>query len=135
MNSPDLTAAMVKMILSLSVVLVILWAAHRWLRRLLPAGRLNAKGTLIKILGSHQLGMKKSIALVKVPGSVLVIGIGTEQINLLKSIDDPDLIAGLDQTGEGKGVISFRDHLQRLTRGLTNPFEKTSSMDDRGGMP
>lgn len=132
MNSPDMTVATIKMVLSLGLVLVILWAAHRWMRRAMPIARNQMNGRLIKVLGTHHLGMKKSVALVKVPGSVLVIGVGTEQVNLLKSIDDPDLIAGMDPVDKDNAGMSFRDQLQRFTRNLKGTSEQSSSGDDKG---
>lgn len=132
MNSPDMTVATIKMVLSLGLVLVILWAAHRWMRGAMPIARNQMNGRLIKVLGTHHLGMKKSIALVKVPGSVLVIGVGTEQVNLLKSIDDPDLIAGMDPVEKDNAGMSFRDQLQRFTRNLKGTSQQSSSGDDKG---
>ena len=132
MNSPDMTVATIKMVLSLGLVLVILWAAHRWMRGAMPIARHQMNGRLIKVLGTHHLGMKKSIALVKVPGSVLVIGVGTEQVNLLKSIDDPDLIAGMDPVEKDNAGMSFRDQLQRFTRNLKGTSQQSSSGDDKG---
>ncbi len=117
MSSPDLTLAFVKMVLSLAAILALLWAVHRWMRKSMPSGRLNAKGRLIKVLASNHLGVKKSIALVQVPGSVLVLGVGTEQISLLKSIDDPDLIAEMAPDAQApQPAASFADQLQRITR-------------------
>lgn len=119
MNSgPDLTMAAVKMVLSLGLVLTILWLIYRWTRRTLPAGAAGAKGQLIKVLGSRYLGVKKSITVVKVPGSVLVLGIGNDRINLLTRIDDPEILASIEedrsvQSGKREG---FRDQLQRMLR-------------------
>lgn len=133
MNSPDLTMAMIKMVLSLAVILGVLWAIHRWMRKSLPAARLNARGRLIKVLASNHLGMKKSIALVQVPGSVLVLGVGTEQINLLKSIDDPDIIAGMQVGGESGGAdSSFAGQLQRLTRNFRGGDKSGASLKGQG---
>lgn len=130
--APDLTTATLKMVLSLSVVLLLLWGLHRWLKRALPAGRAGGKGRLIKVLGSHYLGMKKSIAVVQVPGSVLVLGIGTEQVNLLTRIDDPDVIAGLQPTQQEKGAIGFREQLQRMTRNFRTLSGGAGPTNDQG---
>lgn len=119
MNSaPDLTMAAVKMVLSLGLVLAILWLVYRWTRRSLPAGASAVKGQLIKVLGSRYLGVKKSIALVQVPGSVLVLGIGSDRINLLTRIDDPEILASLasDRFGNEGKTEGFKEQLQRMLR-------------------
>jgi flagellar biosynthetic protein FliO len=132
MNSPDLTVAMVKMVLSLSLILAILWGVHRWMRRAMPTSRSQMNGRLIKVLGSHHLGMKKSIALVKVPGSVLVVGVGTEQVTLLKSIDDPELINDMDPVDKDIAGMSFRNQLQRFTRNFKGMGEQGPSNEEKG---
>ena len=117
-EAPDLTIAAIKMVLSLGLVLAVLYMAYRWTRRSMPAGVAGGKGRLIKVLGSQYLGVKKSIAVVQVPGSILVLGIGSEQVNLLTRIDDPELIASLSDSSEraGKGDGGFKDQLQRMLR-------------------
>ena len=130
--SPDLTVATVKMVLSLALVLAILWLVHRWMKRTVSAGRIGAQGRLIKVLGSHHLGMKKSIAVVRVPGSVLVLGIGTEQVNLLSSIDDPAILADLEPSETSSGVVGFGEQLQRLLRGGRNQSAESAINEDQG---
>ncbi len=114
---PELTGAAVKMVLALALVLAVLWAAQRWARRNIVSGAAGNRGRLIRVLGSHYLGVKKSIAVVQVPGSILILGIGAEQINLLSRIDDPQEITLV--VGEEKAAgPRFGDHLQRLTRSI-----------------
>lgn len=132
--TPDLTIATVKMILALAVVLALLWAAQRWMKRALPAGRVGGKDRLIKVLSNHPVGIKKSVALIQVPGKVLVLGIGTEQVNLLAQIDDPKALADLASEDERKSGTSFSEQLQRMTRNLRRPADKASAIDDQGGI-
>jgi flagellar protein FliO/FliZ len=125
-HSPDLIAATLKMIFSLGIVLALVWMLQRWLRRALPgANGSGGRGRWIKVLGSHHLGMKKSITLVKVPGSILVLGIGADQINLLTRIEDPAVIAGVDTVEEIKPMPGFRDQLQRIIRPLGHRAQRT----------
>ena len=135
MNStPDLTVAAIKMILALAVVLAFLWAAHRWLKRTLPSGNISGRQRLIKVISNQPLGMKKSVALVQVPGKVLVLGIGAEQINLLTLIDDPNVLADPAMHQEGLGGVSFREQLRRMTRTFKRSAEETSAANEQGGM-
>ncbi len=118
-TTPDLTIATLKMVLSLGAVLLVLWAVHRWLRRMLPAAGAAGRNRWIKVLGTHPLGMKKSIAMVQVPGAILVLGVGTEQIQLLTRIDDPEVMAGVvDATTAQPGAAGFAEQLKRVSRTL-----------------
>ncbi|MBI5895893.1 MAG: flagellar biosynthetic protein FliO [Desulfobacterales bacterium] len=117
--APDLTMATLKMVLALGVVLLILWAAQRWLRKLMPSAVGAGRNRWIKVLGTHPLGIKKSIAMVQVPGAILVLGVGTEQIHLLTRIDDPEVMAGVAQAQAAEpGASGFAEQLRRMTRSL-----------------
>ena len=118
MNQPDMTMAAIKMILALIFVLALVWGAYRWTRRTLPATQAGGKGRLIKVLANHYLGVKKTITLVEIPGSVLVLGVSSDRVNLLSRIEDPDVLADIRKTtAETAPLRSFRDQLQRLTKG------------------
>ena len=75
--------------------------------------RLNLKGvskaSQIKILTQHYLGPKKSIAVVRVAGESLLIGVTDHQINLLKTLSllDEDL-ENLEKIQKGQ---SFKSQL------------------------
>jgi flagellar biogenesis protein FliO len=118
-GTPDLTMATLKMLLSLAAVLLVLWAAQRWLRRFLPAAAAGGRNRWIKVLGMHSLGIKKSIAMVQVPGAILVLGVGTEQIQLLTRIDDPGVLAEIAAAQSAQpGPTGFAEQLKRMTRSL-----------------
>ncbi|KJS30372.1 MAG: hypothetical protein VR64_16925 [Desulfatitalea sp. BRH_c12] len=125
--APDVTAAMIKMVLSLAVVLALLWGLQRWVRHARPGG-VGGRERLITVLGNHYLGPKKSIALVKVPGTVLVVGIGTEQITLLTRIDDPVVLADLAVSAETAGGAGFREQLQRMIQPLSQKFTPADTL-------
>jgi len=115
--APDLTTAAIKMLFSLAVVLAIVWGLHRITGKKLPMAGGGGRGNLIQVLDSHHLGMKKNITMVQVPGSVLVLGITTDKVNLLTQIEDPALIKSITSGVENQhSVLSFRGHLQRLTQ-------------------
>jgi flagellar protein FliO/FliZ len=114
--SPEMTTATLKMVFSLALVLAIVWGLYRLARRNLPGAQGGSRGKMIQVLASHYLGVKKSIVVVQVPGSILVLGIGTEQVNLLSRIDDPAAIAEFQNTERSIGKTNFRNHLQRIMR-------------------
>jgi flagellar protein FliO/FliZ len=69
---------------------------------------------LIRVVASQYVGIKKNIALVEVPGAVLVVGISNDNISMLTKIEDKIVIEGIRQE-RSRITPSFTDHLQRLT--------------------
>ena len=123
--APDLTTAAIKMVLSLGVVLLIVWVLYRMAKSKLPMHRMGGMHNAMQVVESRQLGLKKSIAMVKVPGSVLVLGIGTDRVNLLTKIDDPEILKALSVEPEKQRVTGFREQLRRLTRPNVNAESHT----------
>lgn len=115
--APDLTLSTLKMIISLGIVLATIWGLYRLAKRSLPMVPGNGKGRMIHVLESQHLGVKKNITMVQVPGSILVLGVAADKINLLTQIDDPAVIKNIStNTGNGRSVLSFKEQFQRLTR-------------------
>ncbi len=118
MNSaPDMVSSAFQMLTALGLVLggllVVFYLAKRYLRR--DAG--GPSGQLIKVIANQYIGIKKNIALVEVPGSILVVGVSNDKISLLTKIEDKAVIEGIHQESSGL-TVSFSDHLQRLTSRL-----------------
>lgn len=58
---------------------------------------LGGRGTkMIEVLSTHYLGPKKSIAVVRVAGRVLVLGVSNESINLITQLSGEDAVSSLD---------------------------------------
>ena len=113
--SPDLTVATLKMVLSLAVVLALLWGGSRLAKKKLPMAG-GGKNNRIRVLENHYLGVKKSIALVKVPGSVLVIGLSADRVSLLSKIEEPEVLSSVEADARTQpSGLSFRDQLRRIT--------------------
>ena len=115
MNSaPDAVSSAFQMLMALGLVLggllVIFYFMKRYLKR--DGGGSNTQ--LIRVIASQYIGLKKSIALVKVPGTILVVGVSNDKISLLTEITDKALIESIGQEATGMS-LSFSDHLQRLT--------------------
>lgn len=114
--SPDLTMATVKMLLSLAVVLALVWGLARLAKKKLPMVNGGGKAGLIQVLESQCLGIKKSVTLVKVPGSVLVLGVSSDRVSLLSKIEEPELLSGVEADIKARQIgVSFRDQLRRFT--------------------
>ena len=115
MNStPDMLSGAFQMLAALGIVLggllVVFYLMKRYMKR--DAG--GANGQLIKVIASQYIGIKKNIALVRVPGTILVVGISNDRISLLTKIEDQAILEAIQQEGAGVSP-SFSDHLQRLT--------------------
>jgi flagellar protein FliO/FliZ len=116
-NPPDLTMAAVKMVLSLMMVLAIIWALYRVAKKRLPLAQGHSNGKMLKVIENQYLGLKKTITMVQVPGSILVLGVSPDRVNLLTQIDDPEVIKGITASTNGqRSVLGFKEQLQRLTR-------------------
>jgi len=113
-TSPDVASSALQILMALGIVLGGLLGVFYMLKRYLKRDAGGAGGKLIRVVASQYVGIKKNIALVEVPGAMLVVGISNDKISLLTKIDDKEVLAGLRQ--ETSGVApSFSDQLQRFT--------------------
>jgi len=112
--APDVIPAALQMLTALGIVLGGLLVVFYVMKRFLKRGAGGSKEQLIKVICSQYIGIKKNIALVEVPGAILVVGISNDNISLLSKIEDKIMIDGLRQETT-RSTPSFSDHLQRLT--------------------
>ena len=115
MNSaPDVVSSAFQMLMALGIVLGGLLVIFYFAKRLLRRDSSGSNTQLIRVIASQYIGIKKSIALVKVPGTILVVGVSNDRISLLSKIEDSAVVESIQQ--EVSGIApSFSDHLQRLT--------------------
>ena len=115
MNSaPDVASSAFQMLIALGMVLGGLLIVFYFMKRYLKRDGGGSNTQLINVIASQYIGLKKSIALVKVPGTILVVGVSNDKISLLTKIKDKAVIESIVQ--ETSGITpSFSDHLQRLT--------------------
>jgi flagellar biogenesis protein FliO len=114
--APDLTTAAFKMVGALGLVLFIVWVLYRVAKTKLPISPMGGNAKLIHVVDSQYVGVKKSIALVRIPGSVLVVGVGSDNVNLLTQIDDPELVDTITSVPKKHRALNFKDQLYRLTK-------------------
>ncbi len=129
--SPDLLAAAVKGLAALGLLLGGLFLVYRVMRHL--GQRPSASGRLIRVLATSFVGVKKTVSLVEIPGAVLVLGISGEQMRLLSTIRDPEILARLksDSAADHSG-LPFAGHLQRfLSR--KGPADEMAMGQEGGG--
>ena len=115
MNStPDVMSGAFQMLTALGIVLGGLLVVFYLMKRYLKRDVAGSNGQLIKVIANQYIGIKKNIALVKVPGTILVVGVSNDKISLLTKIEDKAIIEAIQQEASGISP-SFSDHLQRLT--------------------
>ena len=115
MNSaPDIVSSTLKMLTALGIVMGGLLVVFYFMKRFLKRDIGGSKEQLIKVIASQYLGIKKSISIVEVPGSILVVGVSNDNISLLTKIEDKVVLDTLRQKSS-RITPSFSDHLQRLT--------------------
>ena len=113
-SSPDVISGAFQMLTALGIVLGGLLLIFYLMKRYLKRDIGGSSGQLIQVIASQYIGVKKSIALVKVPGTILVIGVSNDNISMLTKIEDKANIEAIQQEASGM-TPSFSDHLQRLT--------------------
>ena len=111
--APDLMSTALQMVTALLFVLGGLFVVFYLMRRFLKRDIGGSKDQLIKVLANQYLGIKKNIALVEVPGAVLVIGISNDTISLLTKIEDSAILGGI-RHDISQPAPSFSDNLQRI---------------------
>ncbi len=91
MDQPNFYYTALKMLGILIVLLGGLYACLHFVKRLLHAGVTGKANQLIRVLNVRSVGIKKQIALVEIPGAVLVIGMAGDRMQLLDKIEDVDI--------------------------------------------
>ena len=112
--APDAILTTLQMLTALAIVLGGLFVVFYLMKRFLKRDVNGSGDPLIRVIASQYIGIKKNIALVEVPGAVLVLGVSNDTIALLTKIEDPGVLDGIKQ-GTSRITPSFSDHLQRLT--------------------
>lgn len=87
----DFAAAAVQSLGALLLVLMIMGAGLFWLRRRLGPSATGLAGGSIKVVASACLGLRKTICVVDVMGTLLVVAISRDDIRLLDRLDPATL--------------------------------------------
>lgn len=129
-----------KVIYSLAILMMLAGGLFYFLKRY-SIPKTSKSQTQIKILSQHYFGPKKSVALIRVAGESILIGVTDNQINLVKSMslldeDVPEEVPqnfsktlkskasddelGATETGEEFAISGIRDIVQRKLQGMRN---------------
>ncbi len=100
--SPDFYEAAIKLFGSLGLILIVVLGASFGMKRLAQNEFIGKKDKLIKIMASQYLGGKKSIVMLKAAEVVLIVGVTSNQINLLARLGKEDIadLSSPDDTSE-----------------------------------
>ncbi len=91
MDPPNIYYTALKMLGILIVLIGALYACLLLMKRLFHAGFAGKPDQMIRLLNVRSVGIKKQIALVEIPGAVLVIGMTRDRMQLLDKIVDVDI--------------------------------------------
>jgi flagellar protein FliO/FliZ len=132
MSTFDFFASILKMVSALAVVLGIMLAGLWVVRKLMKkTGTGVDDGHAIRILSTRYLGPKSSIMLVDVLGSVIVVGVTTNQISMLTTITDEESLESLKSSRAGDGGSqAFLDQITLYKRKLKT-LSLVGSQNDR----
>ncbi|WP_162920138.1 flagellar biosynthetic protein FliO [Paenisporosarcina cavernae] len=143
-NSPDSPAAepssdpaavslsawdYIKMVLALLFVVALLYIVLRWINR---NNRSYQRNQLVQNLGGVSIGQQKSVQVIQVGKSLLVVGVG-EDISMLKEIKDEEEKATILQSFDEKQDFStpipyISELIQKIPfRSATNHQNETNS--------
>jgi len=111
---PEMWTTAVKMITALALVIGFLFISLHVFKRMYKNKLGGQTGNLINILASSYVGVKKNVALVAVPGTVLVLGITNDRITLLSEISKDAVDASMGPNTDRKKPMPFAEHLRRL---------------------
>lgn len=114
----DFIASGLKMLGVLVLMIGVMAALNLYAKRMMNRRAGGRKGQRIRVLESALLGMKKSVALVQVPGSVLVLGVTGDRITLLDKIPE-DRLPEAPPTGDIPHQATFKDQLGQVIRRMT----------------
>lgn len=115
---PDLGMAALKMTIALIMGMVMLVAVLWLLKRL--SGRTPAGDRLLRVIAQTPLGLRGQIALVAVPGALLVVAVTRSGVQPLHVISDPAVLAEvMEHPPAGlsfPGAVSFQGILAAFRR-------------------
>ena len=123
-------AATFRMVASLAAVVALVAAAVWALKRFAPKTIRMYSSENLRVVSRTHLGPKQTLAIVKAPGRILIVGATQEAISLLAEITDPaemERVLGEAEAGSQKSVsATFRE----LLTGVTSPRGKNRATDD-----
>ncbi len=85
-NAAAQTGQSGKLILTLLVLVGMFAAAYYLIKKYAYSNKINKSNMQIKVLSQHHLGTKKSLAIIRVAGESILIGVTDQNISMIKSL-------------------------------------------------
>ncbi len=82
----DSTSNSTRLFLTVFIMLSVMGTTYYMVRKYKLSNNINKSNTKIKILSQHYLGPKKSLAIVRVAGESILIGVTDQNISMIKSL-------------------------------------------------
>jgi flagellar protein FliO/FliZ len=112
--NPDMLASAWKMFTALTIVVAVLLLTFYASRRLIGARSGGFGSETIRVLASSSIGLKKAVALVEIPGEILVVAVTADAVRLLSRIEDPDRIRRIKAGYKQPAGMTFSRQLQKF---------------------
>ena len=112
-----------KMVVSFGVVALMFGAAYYLIRKYSTANKAGPKSNMqIKVLSQHYLGPKKSLAIVRVAGESILIGVTDQNISMIKALSllDDELPQVLPKNFEES--LTEKNEMMTEAEGLEDDF-------------
>lgn len=122
-GTPDLFIAFLKLILALVLVLALIYFLYHFVAK---RTRKFREGSTLKNIGGVSVGTNRSIQLIRLGNEVLVVGVG-ETVQLLKEINDPDVIATLTDQEEKPDLIE--ENVRKIVNWTANKTLRKQSTE------
>jgi flagellar biogenesis protein FliO len=91
-EQPELMSMLLRLLFAAIGLFGILVVVRFMLTRSGRIGTMVGPRTLVKVISTGYIGVKKSVTMVKIPDAILVLGVTNERITLLSKIEDQALI-------------------------------------------
>jgi flagellar biosynthetic protein FliO len=115
---PSVTFAALKMLGALALVLLFVWGLYFFLKRFSVKRSGQGEASLIRILETRSLGVKKQLAVLDVMGDLFLLGISGDSLTLLSRIRSRLDPGDLKTEKHGLSYSGFGDYLARLGTGV-----------------
>ncbi len=108
-NAAAQTGQSGKLILTLLVLVGMFAAAYYLIKKYAYSNKINKSNMQIKVLSQHHLGAKKSLAIIRVAGESILIGVTDQNISMIKSLAliDDEIPAEVSQKPFAKNLTDL----------------------------
>jgi flagellar protein FliO/FliZ len=112
--SPDLIENLLKVLTALGTVLVVMMVLFYFAKQFLGRTRYLSGNSIIRVLASNYVGVKKQISLVQIPGSILVLGLSGDRIQLLTKIENEEIVKSMTPAEEKASMPLFHGKINQF---------------------